>query len=363
LTVNVDLFQRILESIDEVVTLQDGQGKLVYVSPFARRVLGFAPEELAGSPATDLFHPDDRSRGESAAVDHLPEEQAKALTLRCRTRDGPYRWMRVRLGVVRDADGQSFLLRRLSDLGVGQELEHKRDETGNRHAIGRLAGGIAHEFNNLLTIVTGYSCVLLEAHGPGDSEHEALSQIQRAAERAAELVRQLLAVAGRQMLQPAVTDVNAIVLGLTEVFKRLLGPAIRLHLHLDPALPSIQVDPTPLRRVLLDLAANARDAMPAGGEFTLATANAAADELPPGMPAGSAIRLLATDTGRGMDEQTLRHLFEPFFTTKEVGQGTGLSLAAAYGTVRQCGGHLAVASHPGAGTTFTLTLPHVPPRD
>lgn len=229
--------------------------------------------------------------------------------------------------------------------------------------IGRLAGGIAHEFNNLLTVITGYTCVLLEEHRPGDADYGPLSEIQKAAERAAELVRQLLAVGGRQMLVPVVTDVNAVVLGLTEVFKRLLGPSIRLSLHLDPALPPIRVDPTPLRRVLLDLAANARDAMPAGGEFTLATATVPADRLPPGMPAGPAVRLTASDTGYGMDEQTLRQLFEPFFTTKEIGQGTGLSLAAAYGTAKQCGGHLAVASRLGAGTTFTLTLPHVPPPE
>ena len=361
MTINVDLFQRILESMDEVVLLQDGQGRLVYVSPFARRLLGFAPEELLDTPGGDLFHPEDRLRGESAAVEQLPEDRANALTLRCRARDGSYRWVRVRLGLVRDADGQPFLLRRLSDLGPSQERQ--QDESGNRNAIGRLAGGIAHEFNNLLTIVTGYTCFLLDSHGPGDDEHESLKQIQRAAERAAELVRQLLAVGGRQMLQPAVTDVNATVLGLTEVFKRLLGPAIRLHLHLDPAVPPIQVDSIALRRVLLDLAANARDAMPAGGEFTLASANVAADELPPGMPAGPAVRLMATDTGRGMDEETLRCLFEPFFTTKEVGQGTGLSMAAAYGTVQQCGGHLAVASQPSTGTTFTITLPHVPPQE
>lgn len=239
----------------------------------------------------------------------------------------------------------------------------QRDDPNNVKALGRLAGGIAHEFNNLLTVITGYTYVLLEGHPPGDSEHEALSQIQLAAERAAELVRQLLAVGGRQMLQPVLTDVNAIVLGLTEVFKRLLGPAIRLHLHLDSTVPPIHVDPTPLRRVLLDLAANARDAMPAGGDFTLATANVPPEQMPPGMPAGPAVRLTAGDTGHGMDEQTLRQLFEPFFTTKEVGRGTGLSLAAAYGTAQQCGGHLGVASQAGVGTTFTLTLPHAPPLE
>jgi two-component system, cell cycle sensor histidine kinase and response regulator CckA len=246
---------------------------------------------------------------------------------------------------------------------VNRQPERQRDETNNLSVIGRLAGGVAHEFNNLLTVITGYTCVLLEEHRPGDAEFGPLSEIQKAAERAAELVRRLLAVGGRQMLQPVVTDVNAVVRGLTEVFKRLLGPSIRLHLHLDPALPSIRVDPLPLRRVLLDLAANARDAMPAGGDFTLATAKVRADQLPPGMPAGPAIRLTASDTGRGMDEQTLRRLFEPFFTTKEVGQGTGLSLAAAYGTAKQCAGHLAVVSQLGVGTTFTLTLPLSPPAE
>jgi two-component system cell cycle sensor histidine kinase/response regulator CckA len=361
--VNVDLFQRILEAMDEVVILQDAQGRLIYVSPFVQHLLGFAPKELLGTPGADLFHPEDRSRGEPTAAEPLPEEAASASQLRCRTRDGSYRWVRVRRGAMRDEGGQIFLLLRLSDLGMDRLPEEQRDEMGHRKALGRLAGGIAHEFNNLLTIVTGYTCILLEVHGPGDSEHGALSQIQRAAERAAELVRQLLAVAGRQMLQPVITDVNAVVLSLTEVFKRLLGPAIRLHLHLDPSVPPIRVDPTPLRRVLLDLAANARDAMPAGGDFTLATANVPADRLPSGMPAGAAVRLTATDTGRGMDEQTLRRVFEPFFTTKEVGQGMGLSLAAAYGTARQCGGQLTVASQPGTGTTFTLTLPHAPPQE
>lgn len=237
------------------------------------------------------------------------------------------------------------------------------DEIRKQSAIGRLAGGIAHEFNNLLTVISGYTCILLDAHRPDDADYESLSHIQHAADRAAELVRQLLAIAGRQMLRPIDSDVNAIVLGLTEVIKCLLGPAIHLHLNLDPSVTPIRVDPVAIGQVLLDLAANSRDAMPAGGQFILTTSNVAADELPPGMSPGPAVCLTATDNGRGMDEQTLRHLFEPFFTTKGVGQGTGLSLAAAHGVVRQCGGHLAVASQPGKGTTFTLTLPCVPPED
>jgi two-component system, cell cycle sensor histidine kinase and response regulator CckA len=231
-----------------------------------------------------------------------------------------------------------------------------------REALARLAGGVAHEFNNLLTVITGYTCVLLEAHGSGDADHAALTHIQRAAERATELVRQLLAAAGRQTLRPMVVEVNTVVRQLTEVFKRLLGPAIHLHLNLDPTVPAIHADPAALGQVLLDLATNAREAMPKGGQLTLATVAVPADSpepLPSELPSGPAVRLTVCDTGRGMDEATLTHLFEPFFTSKEVGQGTGLHLAAAYGTIRQCGGHLRVASRPGQGTTFTLTFPAV----
>jgi two-component system cell cycle sensor histidine kinase/response regulator CckA len=245
---------------------------------------------------------------------------------------------------------------------ASRNSQNSAEESRKQEAIGRLAGGVAHEFNNLLTVVTGYSCVLLETHGPGDADHEALLQIQSAAQRAAALVRRLLAVAGRQMLRPRVVDVNSLVLHLTEVFKRLLGSAIHLHLNLDPSLPPIQVDPQSIEQVLLDLVANARDAMPAGGHLTLSTTRVAGDALVAELPTGRAVRLSVSDTGRGMDDGTLTQVFEPFFTTKEVGQGTGLSLASAYGLVKQCGGHLTVSSQPGQGTTFTLTLPSVPPE-
>ena len=247
------------------------------------------------------------------------------------------------------------------DLDNNKALEGLRSE--KNESIGRLAGGVAHEFNNLLTVVTGYTHVLLNACGSDDPDYESLCQIQRAADRAAELVRQLLAVAGRQMLRPLVVNVNTIVVDLTEVLRRLLGPAIHLDLNLDPSLPSIEVDPVPIGQVLLDLAANARDAMPEGGRFTLATATVPDNALPPGMTPGPTVQLTASDTGCGIDEPSLCRLFEPFFTTKEVGRGTGLSLAAAYGVVRQCGGRLTVASQVGRGTTLTIVLPSAPPRE
>jgi two-component system, cell cycle sensor histidine kinase and response regulator CckA len=218
----------------------------------------------------------------------------------------------------------------------------------NLEALSRLAGGVAHEFNNLLTVITGYVHVLLAAHGPGDPDHDPLTHVQHAAERAAELVRQLVALSGQQMLHLESVDVNALILRLREVLRRLLGPTIHLHLDLAPSVPAIRVDAASLCEVLLELAANAREAMPSGGQLTVTTVD---------VPSARAVRLLVSDNGRGMDEETRTHLFEPFFTTKEVGQGTGLHLAAAYGTVRQCGGQLDVVSAPGQGTTFALTFP------
>jgi two-component system cell cycle sensor histidine kinase/response regulator CckA len=239
----------------------------------------------------------------------------------------------------------------------------QENDTSKLESVGRLAGGIAHEFNNLLTVITGYSCVLLETHGPGDPDHEALTQIHAAAGRAAVLVRQLLAVAGQQMLRPVVIDVNELVRGLSHVFQRVLGPNVHLELNLEPSLPPIHADPGCIGQVLLDLAANARDAMPAGGRMTL-TSSAESEGGGSGTdaPSGPAVRLTISDSGHGMDEATLARLFEPFFTTKEIGRGTGLSLAAAYGIVKQCGGRLEVASQLGQGTTFTLTLPAAPPE-
>jgi signal transduction histidine kinase/CheY-like chemotaxis protein len=240
--------------------------------------------------------------------------------------------------------------------------EALQDDEWTRHAqkmeaVGRLAGGVAHQFNNLLTVITGYTCVLLETHGPGDPDHAALAQIQQAADRTATLVRQLLAFGGRQMLKLCYVNLNDLLLHRCEICKRLLGPTRQLHLNLDPTLPTVYLDPGQIEQVLLDLTANARDAMPSGGQFTLTTSQVcteARDQLHAHLPPGPLVRLTVCDTGRGMDERTMSRLFEPFFTTKEVGQGVGLSLASVYGTIKQCGGNVAVASQSGQGTTFTI---------
>jgi len=231
--------------------------------------------------------------------------------------------------------------------------------------VGRLAGGIAHDFNNLLLVISGY-CELLRDSLASDSPlQDMIAQIAQASERATQLTRQLLAFSRRQSIQPQVIDLNEVIRRLEPILIRLFGEDIRLRLALasEPAL--IRIDPAQLDQVLLNLAANARDAMPRGGELRITTHLI---DHPPRVPTGLAqgagrlVRLEVADTGCGMSAEVLAHCFEPFFTTKELGKGTGLGLATVHGIVTQAGGTITVASQPGHGTTFTIEFPCVEER-
>jgi CheY-like chemotaxis protein len=217
-------------------------------------------------------------------------------------------------------------------------------------AVGQLAGGIAHDFNNLLTGILSYTDLVLGELRPGDPVRGDLEQIRHAAQRAAALTRQLLAFSRRQVLQPHVLSLNDCVAELDAMLRRLLGADVTLETELDPGLWYVRADPGQLEQVLVNLIVNARDAMPAGGRVTIATAN-----LPLGQ--GAYVSLSVTDTGIGMDRGTQARIFDPFFTTKEQGKGTGLGLSTVYGIVEQSGGHIAVESAPGQGATFTVFLP------
>jgi CheY-like chemotaxis protein len=235
-----------------------------------------------------------------------------------------------------------------------------------------LAGGIAHDFNNLLTAIIGFSEVLaLELAGPGGKmvdvrrqadAADAVAQIRSAADRAAALTRQLLAFSRRQTLQPRVVDLNAIVSGVERLLQRLLGEDVALVTTLQPDLGRVEVDPGQIEQVIVNLAVNARDAMPRGGRLQIETANVLLDEsvaLRDGLAPGPQVMLAISDSGHGMDRETLSHIFEPFFTTKGPGQGTGLGLATVYGIVSQTGGTIAAESELGHGTSFRIYLPRM----
>jgi nitrogen-specific signal transduction histidine kinase len=252
----------------------------------------------------------------------------------------------------------------VEDITAQRALEEQFRQAQKMEAVGQLAGGVAHDFNNLLTAILGSADLLLMDLPQEDPRREDLTAIRDAGERAATLTRQLLAFSRRQVLQPRVIGLNQVVAGIGKLLPRIIGEDIQLDLTLAPDLWSVSADPGQIEQVILNLAVNARDAMPDGGRLTIATTNSVLDAVfaarNPMVQPGSYVRLSVTDTGQGMDEETLARVFEPFFTTKGPGKGTGLGLATVYGIVKQSGGYIFVRSRPAEGATFDVYLPAVP---
>jgi PAS domain S-box-containing protein len=255
------------------------------------------------------------------------------------------------------AEGRVWSFR---DVTEHRRLQQELLQSQKLEAVGRLAGGIAHDFNNLLTTILGYSELLLRGR-PDDAElQEDVGEIRKASERAASLTRQLLAFSRKQVIEPRVLDLNALVGESIRMLRPLIGEDIELSTVLAPNLPSVRADPVQIEQVIVNLAVNARDAMPGGGKILLETAVRRIDAgsaRPGGLAAGDFVTLRVTDTGSGMDEATQERIFEPFFTTKEKGKGTGLGLSTAYGIVKQSGGDIRVRSARQAGSTFEILLP------
>jgi signal transduction histidine kinase len=263
---------------------------------------------------------------------------------------------------LRDEEGKVEAIANIGrDVTLEKALEAQLRQAQKIEGVGMLAGGVAHDFNNLLTVINGYIAQLLAKHSPGDCDHAELTEIHNAAEKGARLTQHLLAFSRRRPYQPELFNLNVIVENDASMLRRIVGTNIDLVTGLDPSLGLVNVDPGEISQVILNLAVNARDAMPGGGKLTIASSNASQSggqlSTVPGVPPGDYVQLTVADTGTGMSQETLEHLFEPFFTTKGPGKGTGLGLSIVYGIVQQSGGYVKVESELGRGTSVRIFLP------
>jgi PAS domain S-box-containing protein len=357
-------FRSLIENAFEAVIILDANAKITYASPALESITGMTPAEVIGTSALVLNHPDDLERISETLARVLERRgQSVVAEVRCRHKDGTWRT------IVNTATNL------LADPAVGGIVVNIRDVTEEKllagqlrqaqkmEAVGQLAGGIAHDFNNLLTVIGGHSDFLLETVEDNDPRREDVEAIKNAGIRASGLTRQLLAFSRKQILRPAVLDLNRTVEEAEKLLRRLIGEDIEMSVNLSPSLAAILADSGQLEQVLINLAVNARDAMPDGGRLTIETSNVEVGALDADhnrvTPPGQYVLISIGDTGVGMDAETRRRIFEPFFTTKEPGKGTGLGLAMVYGIVKQSGGYIWVETERGCGTTFRVYFPQL----
>jgi PAS domain S-box-containing protein len=312
------------------------------------------------------LQPDDRVKTRTALHEAVRRREPLRVEFRVVRADGGIRWMRDHGEVIVGPDGNAqYLTGAIVDITEQRESDERLRQSQRMETVGKLAGGVAHEVNNMMSVVLGFTDFLLDEFRPGDQRRKDLEQVRAAAGRAASVTAQLLAFSRRQILQPNVLRVGEIVDSLRPVLSRLLGEDKELVVRQAPDVGHVRADRGQLEQVIINLAINARDAMRQGGRLTIDTANATIDPTPAGQPraqespAGPYVMLTVSDTGHGMEQGTLERIFEPFFTTKPIGQGTGLGLAVVHGIIHQSDGYIVAESAPGEGTTFRIYLPAV----
>jgi PAS domain S-box-containing protein len=348
-------------SLPGLFYLFDDQGRFLRWNRNLERLTGYSAKQIAEMSPLDFFVGEDRKTIEDGITEVFDKGQTTA-EVDLVARDGtktPYFFT----GELVVLDGRRCVVGTAIDLVERRRLETQLRQSQKMEAIGRLAGGVAHDFNNVLTVILSNSEMLAGQLSPEDPRRQELIEIRDAAQRAATLTRQLLAFSRKQVLKPRVLSLNAVVVTLEKMLRRLIGEDIELVTVLQPDLCPVEADPGQLEQIVMNLAVNARDAMPEGGSLSIETGNAEVDEVFarkhfPMVP-GRYVMLVVCDSGAGMDAETQRHIFEPFFTTKPRGRGTGLGLSMVYGIVKQSGGYIWAYSEPGLGTTFKIYFPRV----
>ena len=353
------LFERNLAGVYRMTLV----GRILECNDALARIFGYGSQEELVDRDMAVLYPDNRQR--RAFFDALLRQRnLSSYELRGERKDGGAAWTFQSAALLADEQaGEVIVEGTVVDVTERRKLEDQLRQSQKMEAIGQLAGGIAHDFNNLLTTVLGYSDMALSQLSPHDPIREDIAEIRRAGERASDLTRQLLAFSRKQVFEPRVLDLNALLADSSRMLARLIGEHIRFVTKLDPGLGNVRADPGQLEQVIVNLAVNARDAMADGGTLTVRTENADVDAASSrrhfGIAPGRYVAMVVSDTGVGIDAETQKRIFEPFFTTKETPRGTGLGLATVYGIVSQSGGHIFVDSAPGRGATFAVYLPRV----
>jgi len=356
---------RSVEQMADALTIMDGSGVMEYVNPAFEALTGYSRQEAIGQTLGIL-------KSEQQASD-LYEEMWNTVRsgnvfrgiMMNRKKNGETLIIEKVLTPLRDGGGEiTHFISTFRDITERRRLESELQQSQKMDAIGRLAGGVAHDFNNLLLVISAYAELMLDSLAAEDPLRRNVAEIMTASRRAADLTRQLLAFGRKQMQLLQVLDLNTVIGEITTMLPRLIGEDVELVFAPAHDLGKVKADPIQIEQVVMNLAANARDAMPGGGTLTIETASVRVDEFYVQrhsiVPAGDYVLLTVTDSGQGIAAEDMAHIFEPFYTTKEAGKGTGLGLATVYGIVKQNGGFVWVYSEPGLGTTFKVYLPQVP---
>ncbi|MGZ8842049.1 MAG: ATP-binding protein [Pyrinomonadaceae bacterium] len=365
-------FVSLVQHSSDVITIVGVDGRVLYMSPSIKSIFGYSPNQLAGVQLREFLHREDKQLVLDALAE-LAKEPGKTTSLEMRARHRNQTWLHVEAVMTNllnepSVAGIVINSRNITERKKAEEAlrdsEERLRQAQKMEAVGQLAGGVAHDFNNLLAVIIGYAEMLLRRIPPEDERTvKQVNEIKKAGDRAKSLTGQLLAFSRKQVMQPKVLDLNTIVEDLDKMLRRLIGEHIEMRTVLNSNLANVEADPGQIEQVLLNLAVNARDAMPDGGSLTIETDNVQLDsgfvQKHRSIEPGAYVMIAVSDSGCGMDAETQSRIFEPFFTTKEKGKGTGLGLATVYGIVEQSGGTVWVYSEVDQGTTFKIYLPRV----
>jgi PAS domain S-box-containing protein len=353
-------YRSLVENINEVIYTTDKEGRYTFISPVVEHITKYKVKELLGQHFSTFVFPADLPLVE-ANFRNVLKGNSETNEFRVVDKDNQILHIRTYAQLLMENDRAVGIIGVFTDITEHKRLQDQLHQAQKMESVGRLAGGVAHDFNNLLTVIIGYCEMLLDDTKDNPAANSMVKGINRAAERAASLTQQLLAFSRKQIIQPKRLNINELIVNLEKMLRRLISEQIALITRLEAEPDIIKVDPAQLEQVLMNLAVNARDAMPGGGKLTIETSNIYLDDtycrLHSEVTPGDYVMLSITDTGCGMDEKTEENIFEPFFTTKEPGKGTGLGLSTVYGIVKQSGGHIGFYSQVNKGTTFNIYFP------